>query len=62
MTIFDGPMSRHPVGPSWEICHKIAQGSFGKVYMGVHAITKDPVAVKMEPRPLPSRGLGGGGA
>ena len=42
-------MSRHPVGPSWEICHKIAQGSFGKVYMGVHAITKDPVAVKMEP-------------
>jgi serine/threonine protein kinase len=42
-------MSRHPVGPSWEICHKIAQGSFGKVYMGINAITKDPVAVKMEP-------------
>tara|TARA_B100000795_G_C22761702_1_gene423886 strand:- start:120 stop:1343 length:1224 start_codon:yes stop_codon:yes gene_type:complete len=40
---------RHPVGPNWELCHKIAQGSFGKVYYGVHSVTKSPVAVKTEP-------------
>ena len=40
---------RHPVGPNWELCHKIAQGSFGKVYYGVHSVTKAPVAVKTEP-------------
>ena len=40
---------RHPVGPNWELCHKIAQGSFGKVYYGVHSVTHTPVAVKTEP-------------
>jgi serine/threonine protein kinase len=40
---------RHPVGPNWELCHKIAQGSFGKVYYGVHSVTNTPVAVKTEP-------------
>lgn len=40
---------RHPVGPNWELRHKIAQGSFGKVYYGEHSVTKSPVAVKTEP-------------
>ena len=37
------------MGPNWELRHKIAQGSFGKVYYGEHSVTKSPVAVKTEP-------------
>ena len=41
--------NRVPVGPNWELCHKINEGSFGKVYKGVHAVHGSAVAVKVEP-------------
>jgi predicted Ser/Thr protein kinase len=34
----------------YRICHSIAQGGFGEVYLGVNEQTKEQVAIKVETR------------
>ena len=37
------------VGKQYKIDHKVGNGSFGEIYQGLDLVTKELVAVKLEP-------------
>ena len=45
--------SKQLIFGKFKLVKEIGEGSFGKVYSGINIKTKEPVAIKLEPKSLP---------